>query len=95
MHVAQAAPEGCVSYVFEAAVKDLKLLTGETGLCFELLQAFRTMTHCRKLELIFNAVWRGNGRRSDTIKVLASLSKPNLNATHCNAKLQHQFIKRT
>lgn len=82
MHIAHA-----VSYVFEAPVKDLKLLPGETGLRLKLLQAFRTMTYCRKLELIFNAVWRGNGRRSNTIKVLASLSRPNLEA----APLQYQI----
>ena len=38
---------GLVTYILEAAVKDLKLLAGETGLGFELFQALWAMTDGR------------------------------------------------
>ena len=57
-------PSSCVTYVLEAAVKDLQLLAGEAGLGFELLQALGAMADCGEFKLIFNAVWRrGRGGR--------------------------------
>ncbi|KAK5848440.1 hypothetical protein PBY51_006054 [Eleginops maclovinus] len=50
-----------VTHVFEAAVKDLQLLPGESRLGFKLLQALRAMADCRQFKLIFNAVCRGGG----------------------------------
>ena len=38
---------GLVTYILEAAVKDLKLLAGETGLGFELFQALWAMADGR------------------------------------------------
>lgn len=49
---------GAVSYVLEAAVKDLQLLAGEAGLGLQLLQALRAVAHGRQLQLILHAVWK-------------------------------------
>lgn len=49
---------GPITHIFEAAVKDLKLLAGEPCPSLELLQSLGAMANRRQLELIFNAVWR-------------------------------------
>lgn len=46
-----------MSYVLEAAVKDLQLLAGEAGLGLQLLQALGAVADGRQLQLILNAVW--------------------------------------
>lgn len=56
---------GAVSYVLEAAVKDLQLLAGEAGLGLELLQALRAMADCRQFQLIFNAVCKEETSRCE------------------------------
>lgn len=56
---------GAVSYVLEAAVKDLQLLAGEAGLGLELLQALGAVANGRQLQLIFNAVWKTETSRCE------------------------------
>lgn len=51
-----------VSYVLEAAVKDLQLLAGESRLGLQLFQALGAMPDRREFELIFNAVCKRQER---------------------------------
>lgn len=60
---------GAVSYVLEAAVKDLQLLAGEAGLGLQLLQALRAMADGGQLQLIFNAVCKEETSRREQVNI--------------------------